>query len=230
MNFLDWFRSLFVGYDTFERHRLVAEQVNDSSVKILDVGGDKNRLAFFSKNPITVLNLNHGDVIGSGLSLPFQKNTFDIIVSLDVMEHIPKSGRQEFIEELLRVARTGIIFCAPYGSPAHETVERDLLATLEKDHIHDRMLAEHVQFGLPTVEEIAHYLPVDSKSNYVFSGDLRFNLLLFQIDHWMGKRFKLVKAAVLFLFNMFGNLVIFPLTLKTSPSRYTNRFLVMVRK
>ena len=120
-------RRLFAGYDTYERHRLVSSQVDNPLLTILDVGGGKDQLGFFCENPVIVLNLHSGDIIGNGLNIPFNESSFDIVVSIDVLEHIQKQNRAQFIEELLRVGRAMVIFCAPFGSTQHERAEKEVM-------------------------------------------------------------------------------------------------------
>ena len=81
---------LLLGYDTFERHWAVSQMVGkETNQTILDVGGGVDHLSKFINNEITVINLHHGDVIASGQFLPLVGRAFDIVVSLDVLEHIP---------------------------------------------------------------------------------------------------------------------------------------------
>ena len=55
-------------------------------------------------------------VVGDGCRLPFRDKAFDIIVSTDAIEHIPKSLRQNFYKEMKRVARKKIILTCPMQS------------------------------------------------------------------------------------------------------------------
>ena len=95
-----------------------------------------------------VLNLNSGDIIGNGLYVPFKASSFDIVVSLDVLEHVEKQDRARFIEELLRVSRSMVIFCTPFGSIQHERVEKEVADILSQKGTVDIMLAEHIEVWL----------------------------------------------------------------------------------
>lgn len=230
MNILSALQTLRAGYDTYERHRLVSSQLEDPGLRVVDVGGRKGQLRFFCSNPIIVLNLDQGDVIANGLDLPFKAGAFDAAVSLDVLEHIAVQNRGQLVSELLRVARTKVIFCAPYGSPQHEEVERELERGLAQKGITHVMLSEHVRFGLPTPSEILPGIPPHFRTSILYSGDFRFNLLLFKVDQWMGSRFKIIKAAISLILNLIGNVIVYPSTLTNEPSYYSGRFLMVVSK
>jgi hypothetical protein len=93
------------------------------------------------------------------------------------------------------------------------------------------MLAEHVNYGLPSPEEISAELPDETSFAIYFTGDFRFNTLLFKIDH-LGSTtaFRLVKAVVAALLNLVGNIVVYPLTQSTQPSPFANRMVVVISK
>ena len=52
----------------------------------------------------------------SDVKLPFKDNSFDVAVSCDTLEHIPKKDRLTFINEMARVCRKGVVLCAPLGT------------------------------------------------------------------------------------------------------------------
>ena len=101
--------SLFLPYDTYERHKRVGGLIG-AGKSVIDVGGQLNLLANFSKvSKIVVANLEKSaeksDVTIKEDKLPFKNNSFDVACAIDVLEHIPKDQRQGFIKELFRVSR-----------------------------------------------------------------------------------------------------------------------------
>lgn len=48
-------------------------------------------------------------VVANGSRLPFRDNSFDFLVSSDVLEHIEYSDRVDFVKELLRCCKFGIV-------------------------------------------------------------------------------------------------------------------------
>jgi SAM-dependent methyltransferase len=97
--------------------------------------------------------------ITPGAPLPFADGAFDAVVSLEVLEHIPASGRRFFLAECLRVSRRGCVWTCPVGSPDARHAEAVGSTTYElrngKPH---PFLREHAEFGLPTVEELTGHL------------------------------------------------------------------------
>ncbi len=161
------------GEDTFLRHRCMASLLNAFQPEfVLDVGGE-NHLKNFTKD-VKILSANPKNlgVRCSGHQLPFKNRAFDVIVSIDTLEHMPKELRREFCLELLRVARKGVILCAPLGTPEHIEYEKQLLSSgsLWGDFLY--YTAEHVKHGLPDPEEIKALC--DSFSGRIYyQGDFR---------------------------------------------------------
>jgi SAM-dependent methyltransferase len=99
--------------------------------KLLDIGcGSKPYCQLFSPGVKEYVGLDfkktagdrisHADVIGSALDLPFANNSFDTVLSTEVLEHIPLPGKM--LKEIYRVLRPGgyIILTAPLFWPIHE--------------------------------------------------------------------------------------------------------------
>lgn len=52
--------------------------------------------------------------------LPFADDSFDVVVSLDMVEHLPQQIRQTSIQELTRVARRLVVLAFPEGDAARQ--------------------------------------------------------------------------------------------------------------
>ena len=223
--------NFFLPFDVFERHKTVSLFIDDAEDRVLDVGGGVKGLDRFIENQVTVTNLNAGDVIADGRNLPFTNNQFDIVTSIDVLEHIPKKDRQKFIDELLRVAHKKVILSTPLGSDVHNKAERKLLAYLEDKDSDSDYLREHIKNGLPTREELEEYFP-KNKAFFFFSGDFRLNNFLFRAQI---KQFKnsLINKAFFYLqklVNFFLNVFYFPFVKSKKPKEWTNRVFVIYEK
>ena len=103
------------------------DSINESSKyakgKLLDVGcGDKPYYQIFSKKVASYvgLDLHGGDIVGSALELPFKNNSFDTVLSTQVIEHITEP--QIMIKEVYRVLRKNgcLILTAPLFWCLHE--------------------------------------------------------------------------------------------------------------
>jgi len=91
--------------------------------KLLDVGcGDKPYYQIFSRkvDSYVGLDLHGGDVIGSALKLPFKNNSYDTVLSTQVIEHV--IDPQIMIKEAYRVLKKNgyLILTAPLFWCLHE--------------------------------------------------------------------------------------------------------------
>jgi O-antigen biosynthesis protein len=155
-------------FDQYQRYKKTEEVINalrpeNTIYKILEVGANEHRNLekFLPKDNITYLDVKQpvnagGDVkyiIGDATKMNIEDNSFDIIVALDVYEHIPSDRRQLFFKEINRVADKFFIVCAPFASKeviaAEESVNTTFKAIYEKDH---PWLLEHRENGLPELQ------------------------------------------------------------------------------
>lgn len=171
-------------YDSYERHKKVGSLLGRNQT-VLDVGGQLNALAEFSKNAkITVANLigsqEDSDVILKGDKLPFVRDRFDAVCSIDVLEHIKKTKRKSFIYELLRVAKKNVILSFPIGTKEHILYEKSMHKWLKNRGIDVFYLEEHIKYGLPQKKELEKYL---KGLDYVlvYSGNIKINKHLFKM-------------------------------------------------
>lgn len=143
--------------DTAERHALVARLAGEPD-SILDVGGTPGTLGLFlPRASITTANVEPpADILLDGAAgLPVAGDAFDVVTSIDVLEHLPRESRADHIRELVRVARRRVVVCCPLGTPQHSASEHALHAWLERETgAGHRFLAEHLKLGLPTESEL----------------------------------------------------------------------------
>lgn len=110
--------------------------------------------------------------------LPFADETFDAVVALEVLEHLPAERRREFLSDCLRVARHGAVFTCPNGVP--EVIEAERLASAVYQQANGTphpFLQEHQHFGIPTEQEITSLL-----------GELEYPFAVFdnaRLDIWL---------------------------------------------
>jgi 2-polyprenyl-3-methyl-5-hydroxy-6-metoxy-1,4-benzoquinol methylase len=179
----------------WERYSSVWEEIkklgcpDKHCLTILDVGGADGALGAFlplSKYQLVVIDIDTQElrkiksssvikVAGSGLCLPFRDDFFDIVTSVDALEHIPRQKREDFCRELKRVTKGKVILSCPvdsfegvfqgtacdvrlsnwYRQRGKHRIEMKSATWLRSLHRRD----EHFQFGLPRVEEFTKLFP-----------------------------------------------------------------------
>jgi len=89
-----------------------------------------------------------------GSCLPFKPRAFDLVVSLDSLEHVPPDRRPAYVAELARVSRGFVLILAPFAQDETELAER-LLAEFVRvvNREEQPQLREHRAFGLPRLDD-----------------------------------------------------------------------------
>lgn len=223
----------FLPFDVFIRHKFTSYLLNDSQ-SVLDVGGSLSKLGDFKKiNNFKTADLKTADIIFDGKRLPLKSNSFEIVVSLDTIEHLKKDSRKSFFEELLRVAQKRLILAGPLGTKEHINYEEKQYQKLksEKKKI-PIFLKEHLKNGLPILEEIKSWLPVDYDNKLYFSENLFLTEKLFNLHLLEFKNPFLNKSLYYFKFliNFFSNLFLYPLMINLPYSQKINRFYLVIDK
>jgi ubiquinone/menaquinone biosynthesis C-methylase UbiE len=164
----------------FERNVSVIREIRKISEKelsVLDVGAGGKGISLFKtllegkncnfflfdiKN--NFINLDEQAIIGDGCKLPFKDGVFDIVVSVDVVEHVPKSLRHNFYKELKRVCEKKLIITCPLQSTDGVFKGRSYDIAFQCLHELDYGSKElntqqHIESNHPTLEEINEELP-----------------------------------------------------------------------
>ena len=166
-----------VAFDLYERYILLEDigklfRPGESAYHVLDVGG--HTPAFwqgFSSLAGTLIpgaTVAVADILptadlqnyvqASGIELPFRDGAFDLVCSLDTLEHIAGEQRPALLAELLRVTRDGLYLAFPFDSASNrwaESVVDEYADVVLKDPI--PALQEHRQFGLPDRESVGRW-------------------------------------------------------------------------
>jgi SAM-dependent methyltransferase len=162
-------------FDVHQRYSPVAlilsELMKLPRAQILDIGsgaGDflARRLA---QAEITCLDLEIPDefrgraeyVEGDARDLAFPDGSFDAVVAIDVLEHVPSSDRMKVLEEACRVSRGPVIFAFPDADQNVSMIEAVMNGVYMGVHREDhRWLQEHLQHEGPSGKEVAESLRV----------------------------------------------------------------------
>lgn len=171
-----------IPFDQYQRYKNASEIIllwmqnaGISNATVLEVGANehKNLQKFLENAQITYLDIvvpeslmnDPSFVVGDATAMDFDDASFDWVVALDVYEHIPAERRKLFIDELYRVSKHGILFCAPYYTPEVEEVEKRVNSIYRSLYGQDYVwLKEHRECGLPHLDETIEY--IKSKWNH----------------------------------------------------------------
>jgi ubiquinone/menaquinone biosynthesis C-methylase UbiE len=159
--------------DQWSRYAYVVKEIKrlKTKGKILEVGsGGSGIMSFFYSQDYEIFLVDIREnvfkglkgahcIVGDGCRLPFRDKAFDIVISVDVIEHIPKPIRHNFYKELLRVANEEIILSCPLQSNdgMFQGKNYDIVFQTLYEKIHgvkEPNTAQHIVAGHPTLEEI----------------------------------------------------------------------------
>ena len=172
----------------------------NKKLKILEVGGSGSILKQFIDVDLSIIDIlpnvekvdNYTE--GSALAMPFADNSFDIVLSSDVLEHIPKDDRTAFLKEISRVTKDLAVVANPFnllGVRAAEISANDFYKKMTgTDH---RWLFEHLLDELPNLNQSEIILEKEGMELGHFSHTTLYNWQLvtrtgFMLAHYGGKK------------------------------------------
>lgn len=130
--------------------------------KILEVGSGSLGITPYLKEKIDGLDVDFSgpqsplvnQIKGDARNLPFRKNSYDVVISVDVLEHLNPDVRSASVREMLKVAKKLLVIVVPTGE-ASEKQDRALYVLWQKvKRGNNQFLAEHAKFGLPSNDQI----------------------------------------------------------------------------
>ena len=144
-----------MSFDQLQRYRLAAELIEEvrgnATLSILDAGSREGYLGGFLPDD-KIIGVDRSDfsgdrfIKGDVLCLPFPDRSFDIVLTLDVLEHIPERERLKFLGELKRVSRKAVILGAPFKSGEVEEAER-IINDFSRDRKSTRLNSSHTDIS-----------------------------------------------------------------------------------
>lgn len=200
--------------DLYSRNLIISDGIKQykqerglKGIKILDVGGRNGMLELFldPDDELTLIDIREGEeenlILGDATDMHFIKDdTFDVVSSGDVFEHVPESRRQLFVTEALRVTSGLVIIAAPFAGNHNQNLE-ELANSYFKyltgdDH---EWLIEHINNRLPDAGDLESFLrslgvsfsvsKSNNIDNWMLIQLLTFYLFKFKINDEMIRRF-----------------------------------------
>ena len=234
----------FLHPDIHERQRFIASKI-PTGRSILDVGGEQRVLEQIGKareyytinidSKKTGIHTHHQrsskDLVYDGKHIPFPAKHFDVLVCIDVLEHVPKNNRHDLIVEMLRVTKETLIISAPYGSEAHIETEKQLAEDLHKKKHDVTFLKEHIKIGLPSPEEVTTWKK-DFKGKAEYSGNSRWAMFNLYVQLLESKIPALIHLLFFLkrIYYFLCNLLVYPFLFSKKPNSLTNRFYIEINQ
>ncbi len=115
--------------------------------------------------------------------------SYDLVIAIDFLEHVPREMRPRAIAEMLRITRRELILGCPCGERAHAIDARWHAEFVRRGETPPDWLDEHIRFGLPRPEEIiplfeAHGVRFES----FWNAGIRFHTFFARMAHTPGLR------------------------------------------
>lgn len=185
-------------FDGEQRYRTAAEILSrlriGPTARVLDVGGGtgglREHVGLSHYHSLDLAGGGPGHIRASMDDLPFPDASFDVVLQVDALEHVPKSIREKSLAELRRVSSDVILWLGPVENPLVVEVEEDLCKAHADLYSGRPMewLSEHRQYGLSEGDWVIERLSEDCRATSSW-----FSCDLFQ--WWALKRLDLLLEA-----------------------------------
>lgn len=153
--------------------------------RVLEIGSGSEGLGKFVTWPFVAADVDFTDYTGAdrppgtamsrvraaASELPFAPDAFDLVLLVDVLEHVPPVARATAVREAHRVARGMLVIAFPSGGAAraHDAEFERWLAT--RSLAIPGWLREHLAHPYPTAEDVLGALPGNGASARVFDNE-----------------------------------------------------------
>jgi ubiquinone/menaquinone biosynthesis C-methylase UbiE len=153
------------------RYWMVIDQLRDvyrPDLELLEVGSGSGGVTEFLDHPVTGVDTAFErtaeratrwltPVEASATALPFEDESFDAVLSCEMVEHLPAGDRTKALTEMFRVLRPGgrMVVTFPADEAARK-LDSWLNRAYNKRHRKDHPWAvEHLREGVPRTEDVA---------------------------------------------------------------------------
>ncbi|MCI0413975.1 glycosyltransferase [bacterium] len=191
-------------FDQFQRYKLLGKIIdlltNGKLSNILEVGAAfsplRQLLPGYPIINLDVVTADHITVRGSGLHLPFPDQSFEIVASIDVLEHLPERERAPFIQQLQRVSRNAVILAFPMKTALTNQADQTFSQAIQKlTGNTSSYVAEHIEHQLPDRQEIFDSLKTFFPEIYEYQNANVHSWLLLQLSNFLMLQFSEIDVA-----------------------------------
>ena len=135
---------------------------NKKPLKVLEIGSGSIGITRFYNGEVIGIDIEPEKyknprlifIKGSATNLPFADSSFDVVISVDTLEHLTRKEQIKMVLEAYRVAKKHIFFTYPVGFNKYH---KKIVTTWKKSHL-TKSLEEHLHGGTATVNEIPNAL------------------------------------------------------------------------
>jgi glycosyltransferase involved in cell wall biosynthesis len=174
-----------IPFDQYQRYGMAARaiervRIDGQPLTILEVGANTHkllgrllphdRIIYLDREVPEEMRDQQDIILGDATELALPDGSFDVVVTLDVFEHIPADKREAFLQHTTRIARLLTVIGAPFDEPGVQEAEKkanDFWKSLFGYPY--RWLAEHEEEGLPMLDWTKSKLD-DLQLNYLVIG------------------------------------------------------------
>ena len=131
-------------------------------LKVLEIGSGSIGITRFYNGEVVGIDIESEKyqnprlnfVKGSATNLPFAGSSFDVVISIDTLEHLPRKEQVKMVLEAFRVSKKHIMLTYPIGFNKYH---KKILATWKKSHL-TKSLEEHLHGGTAKGDEVPRAL------------------------------------------------------------------------
>lgn len=131
-------------------------------LSVLEIGSGSIGITRFYNGKVTGIDIEAEKyknprlrfIKGSAANLPFADSSFDVVVSVDTLEHLTRKEQVKMVLEAYRVAKKHIFFTYPVGFNKYH---KKILKTWKKSHLTES-LKEHLRGGTAKGDEVPRAL------------------------------------------------------------------------
>lgn len=132
-------------------------------------------------------------IVGDARDLPFADGSFDVVLALDLMEHIEPAERGRALAEFVRTARRRVIVACPAGDAALAADTRLADGLRRRRLTPPSWLTEHEANGFPAPGELREHLAGHGRLRLLGNENLRWHEWLFRFEfrrpgRWVSER------------------------------------------